>query len=198
MFEDFFRKPEPKTEKEKKPERMMGLGKKILLREADLKIGSRRSGGYMLCSVLAMALAMGMTAGKAEAQVRGVGPQNWGGGGQMVSEVFHRGVFEIGSALNRSQNAKQDRTEHEYVARLTQLGDAMRQLDNQYGNQRVRLMRRGSSSADLKNLEDRYRTEKMQLIKAENDLKREYHKQTRNTGIKRELTEAIVQGVRGW
>ncbi len=198
MFENFFRKPESKAEKEKNPERVMGLGEKILLREADLKIESRRSGGYMLCSVLAMALAMGITTSKAEAQVRGVGPQNWGRGGQMVSEVFHQGVFEIGSALNRSQNAKQDRIEHEYVARLTKLGDAMRQLDNQYGNQRVRLMRQGGNPAALKELEDRYRTEKIQLIKAENDLKREYHKQTRNTGIKRELTEAIVQGARGW
>jgi hypothetical protein len=198
MFENFFRKPEPKTEKEKNPERIMGLGEKILLREADLKIEPRRSGGYMLCSVLAMALAMGMTAGKAEAQVRGVGPQSWGGGGQMVSEVFHQGVFEIGSALNRSQNAKQDRIEHEYVARLTQLGDAMRQLDNQYGNQKTRLTRQGGSSANLKKLEDKYRAEKAQLMQAENDLKREYYRQTRNAGIKRTLTEAIVQGVRGW
>ncbi len=116
----------------------------------------------------------------------------------MVSEVFHQGVFEIGSALNRSQNAKQDRIEHEYVARLTKLGDAMRQLDNQYGNQRVRLMRQGGNPAALKELEDRYRTEKIQLIKAENDLKREYHRQTRNTGIKREITEVGVQSARGW
>ncbi len=198
MFENFFRKPEPKAEKEKKPERIMRLGEKILLREADLKIEPRRSGGYMLCTILAMALAMGMTAGKAEAQVRGVGLQGWGIGGQITSEVFHQGVFEVGSALNRAQNAKQDRVEHEYVARLTQLGDATRQLDNQYGNQRARLMRQGGSPADLKKLEDRYRTEKTRLMQAENDLKKEYYRQTRNGGIKRSLTEAIVQGARGW
>lgn len=198
MFENFFRKPEPKTEKEKKPERIMGLGEKILLREADLKIEPRRNGGYMLCSVLAMALAMGITTGKAEAQVRGIGPQGWGIGGQMVSEVFHQGVFEIGSALNRSQNAKQDRVEHEYVTRLTQLGDAARQLDNQYSIQRARLMKQGGNSADLKKLEDRYKTEKTQLAQAENGLKGEYYRQTRNSGIKRSLTEAIVQGARGW
>lgn len=196
MFENIFGKP--KAEKEKSPERVMELGTKVLQKEADLKIEPRRSGGYMLCTVLAMALAMGMTAGKAEAQVRGVGPQGWGVGGQIAGEVFNRGIFEVGSALNRSQNAKQDRIEHEYVARLTQLGDAMRQLDNQYGNQRVRLMRQGGSSADLKKLEDKYRAEKTQLIQAENDLKREYHRQIRNTGIKRSLTEAIVQGARGW
>ncbi len=198
MFENFFRKPEPKTEKEKNPERVIELGEKTLLREVDLKIELRRSGGYMLCTVLAMALAMGMTAGKAEAQVRGVGPQGWDVGGQIAGEVFHQGIFEVGSALNRSQNAKQDKIEHEYVARLTQLGDAMRQLDNQYGNQKARLTRQGSSPADLKNLEDKYRAEKTQLIQAENDLKREYHKQIRNTGIKRSLTEAVVRGARGW
>ena len=88
--------------------------------------------------------------------------------------------------------------ELEYVAGLTQLGDAMRQLDNQYGNQRARLTRQDGSSTDLKKLEDKYRTEKTQLIQVENDLQREYRRQIRNNGIKRGLTEAIVQGVRGW
>lgn len=196
MFENIFGKP--RAEKEKNPERILELGKNTLLREVDSEIEPKRNGGYMLCTVLAMALAMGMTAGKAEAQVKGVGPQSWGGGGQFASEVFNRGIFEVESALNRSQNGKQDRVEHEYAARLTQLGDVARQLDNQYGNQRARLMQQGGSPADLKNLEDKYRTEKTQLLQAENDLKREYRKQIRNTGIKRALTEAVVQGARGW
>lgn len=196
MFENIFGKP--KAEKEQNPERVMELGAKVLQKEADSEIEPRKNGGYMLCTVLAMALAMGMSAGKAEAQVRGVGPQSWGGGGQLAGEVFNRGIFEVGSALNKSQNAKQDRVEHKYVARLTQLGDTARQLDDQYGNQRARLTRQGGSSTDLKKLEDRYRTERAQLMQAENDLKREYHRQTRNTGIKRALTEAVVQGVRGW
>jgi hypothetical protein len=59
-------------------------------------------------------------------------------------------------------------------------------------------MRQGGGSADLKKLEDEYRAEKVQLMRAENDLKREYRKQIRNNGIKRSLTEAIVQGARGW
>ncbi len=196
MLENFFRKP--KAEKEKNPERVIELGTKVLQKEENSEIGPKRNGGYMLCTVLAMALAMGMTAGKAEAQVRGVGPQGHGFGGQIASEIFHQGVFEVGSVLNRTQNAKQDRIEHEYVARLTQLGNAMRQLDNQYSNQRDSLTRQGGDSADLKKLEDRYRTEKTQLIQTENDLKGEYHKQTRNTGIKRALTETVVQGARGW
>ena len=196
MFENIFGKP--KAEKEQNPERVMGLGTKVLQREADSEIEPKKSGGYMLCTVLAMALAMGMSVGKAEAQVRGVGPQSWGGGGQIAGEVFHQGIFEVGSALNRAQNGKQDRIEHEYVARLTQLGDATRQLDNQYSNQKARLTRQGGGSADLKKLEDGYRTEKARLMQAENDLKRGYHKQKRNTGIKRALTEAVVQGARGW
>ncbi len=196
MFEKFLGKS--KAEEEQNPERVMELGTKVLQREVDSEIEPKRSGGYMFCTVLAMALAMGMTAGKAEAQVRGVGPQSWGGGRQFAGEVFSQGVFEVGSTLNRAQNAKQDRVEHEYVARLTQLGDAARELDNQYGNQRARIMRRGGSSADLKKLEDEYRVKKAQLMQAENDLKREYRKQTRNNGIKRGLTEAVVQGARGW
>ena len=116
MLENFFRKP--KAEKEKNPERVIELGTKVLQKEENSEIGPKRNGGYMLCTVLAMALAMGMTAGKAEAQVRGVGPQGHGFGGQIASEIFHQGVFEVGSVLNRTQNAKQDRIEHEYVAEL--------------------------------------------------------------------------------
>ncbi len=196
MFENIF--GEPKAEKEKNPEQIVELGERILLREVNSEIEPRRNGGYMLCTVLAMALAMGMTAGKAEAQVRGVGPQSWGGGREIAGQIFHRGISGIGSSLDRAQNAKQDRIEHEYVAQLTQLGDAMRQLDNQYGNQRARLMRQGGSPADLRKLEERYRAEKTQLIQAENDLKRKYHKQIGSTGMLRELTEVGVQSARGW
>ena len=140
----------------------------------------------------------GNAAGKAEAQVRGVGPQSWGGGGQIAGEIFHQGAFEIGSAINRAQNAKQDRIEHEYSAQLTQLEDAMRQLDNQYGNQRARLMKQGGSPTDLKKLEEGYRAEKAQLTQAEKDLRKKHHKQIRNTVITRALTEPIIQGARGW
>jgi len=196
MFEKFLGKS--KTEKERGPERVIKLGTEVLQKEASAEIKPWRSGGYMLCTVLAMALAMGMTAGKAEAQVRGIGPQSWGGGRQFASEVFHRGVFEIGSSLDRTQNAKQDRVEHEYVARLTQLGDAVRQLDNQYANQKARLMRRGGSPEDLKNLENSYLAEKTQLIRARIELEKEYRRQTRNNRIKKGLTEALIQGVRGW
>jgi len=196
MFEKFFRKPE--AGKERPPEQIIELGRNALAKEAILEIEPKRSGGYMLCTVLGMALAMGMMTGKAEAQVRGIGPQSWGGGRQFASEVFHQGIFEIGSSLDRAQNAKQDRIEHEYVAQLTLLGDAMRELDNQYLHQKARLMRKGGGPADLKNLEDSYLTEKAQLIKARDDLEKEYRKQTRNNGVKKVLTRTIIRGVRGW
>jgi len=196
MLEKFLGKS--KSEKEKRPEQIVGLGKETLLKEVASEIEPRRNGGYMLCTVLAMALAMGMTAGKAEAQVLGVGPQSWGGGRELVGQIFQEGVSEIGSTLNRAQNSKQDRIEHEYVARLTQLGDAMRQLDNQYSRQKDQLMGQGGTQEDLRGLENSYRTNRVQLMKARADLEREYRKQIRKTGIKRGLTVAIIQGVRGW
>lgn len=198
MFENFFRKPELKTEKEKNSEQVMRLGEKTLLREADLKIESRRSGGYMLCSVLAMALAMGMTAGKAEAQVRGVGPQGVGLGGTIAGQLLSRGVFETGSAIDRAQNAKLDRIENEYVAGLTQLSDAQRQLEHQYSMRRTKLIRQGGNQESLRNLENSFRTEMTQLIKRRVELEREYRKQKRDGFIKREVTWAIFRGLKGW
>lgn len=196
MFENFFRKSE--VEKEQPLERKAELGKRILTREANLEIEPKRSGGFMLCTVLAMALAMGITASKAEAQVRGIGPQGHGFGGQVASEIFNRGVFEAGSTINKAQNTKQDRIEQEYVAQLTRLEDIQRQLDNQYSVQKSQLMKQGGKQGNLKTLEDSYRAGRAQLMKARADLEKEYHRQKRNTTIKRGITEAIFQGVRGW
>ena len=196
MLENFFRKS--KTEKEQGPERVVELGKKALLIEASSEIEPERSGGHMLCTVFAMALAMGMTAGAAEAQVRGIGPQGQSFGSQFAGEVFHQGVFEIGSAVNRGQNAKQETIERKYVAQLTQLEDAQRQLDTQCSNQRDRLMREEGNQGKLKTLEDNYRAEKVRLAMIRVDVEKEYHRQKRNTSIKRGLAEAVFQGARGW
>lgn len=198
MFEKFFEKPKAQKVEAEKPEQIAKLGKKTLIREANLGIEPKRSGGYMLCTVLAMALAMGMTAGKAEAQVRGVGSQGQGFGGRVASEIFHQGTFEVGSAINRAENAKQDRIEQEYTAKLTKLEDAQKQLDHQYSIQKDQLVREGGNQGNLKNLEDNYLAEKAQLMKARADLEKEYQKQNRNSRIKSAITKVIVRGARGW
>jgi len=188
MFEKFFEKP--KVEREKPKEQIAELGRNTLIKEAALEIEPKRSGGYILCTVLAMALAMGMTAGKAEAQTGG-----WAGFGR---EVMNNTVFESGSAIDRAQNAKLDRIEHEYVAQLTQLGDALRKLDDQYLRQKNQLTRQGGNPNDLRNLEERYRTEKVRLMQARADAEKAYRGQKRNSAIKKGITEAIFQGIRGW
>jgi hypothetical protein len=196
MLENFFRKPE--SEQEQGPEQIVELGKKTLLREVDLEIEPKRGGGFMLCTIVAMALAMSVGAGKAEAQVLGIGPQSWGGGREIVGQIFQEGISEVGSTLNRAQNANQDSIEHAYVGQLTQLEDAQRQLDNQYSRQKDQLMGQDGTQEDLRSLENSYRTNRIQLMKARADLEREYRKQIRKTGIKRGLTAAIIQGVRRW
>jgi Tfp pilus assembly protein PilO len=84
------------------------------------------------------------------------------------------------------------------VGQLTQLEDAQRQLDNQYSRQKDQLMGQDGTQEDLRSLENSYRTNRIQLMKARADLEREYRKQIRKTGIKRGLTAAIIQGVRRW
>ena len=196
MLEKLFGKS--KIEKEQPQERKAELGKKTLIREANLEIEPKRGGGYMLCTVLAMALAIGITANKAEAQVRGIGSQGRGFGGRVASEIFHQGTFEVGSAINRAQNAKQDKINQEYIVQLTKLEDAQKQIDHQYNMQKDQLMKEGGNQEDLKNLEDNYLAEKAQLMKAGADLEKEHQKQNRNSRIKSAITETIVRGARGW
>lgn len=196
MFEKPFGKPKAEKPRERQ-EQIAKLGKEVLEREANLKIKPGRSGGYMLCTVLAMALAMGMTTGKAEAQVRGVGPQGHGFGGQIVGEIFHRGVFEAGSAIDRSQNARRDRIEQNYVAQLTKLEDEEGQLNHQYAVQKSQLSRK-RVAGELETLERNYKEEKTKIAQARIELKKEYNRQIRNIEIKKAITGGIFRGVRGW
>lgn len=201
MFEKFPRKPKiPKIEEEKgqeQQERIVRMGGKVLEEESNLEIKPERSGGYMLCTILATALAMGMAAGKAEAQVKGVGPQGQGFGRQMIGEIFHQGVSEAGSAIDRSQNAKRDMIEQNYVAQLTKLENEERQLDHQYAVQKRQLSHKGALGK-LETLERDYKKEKTRIAQVEIELKKEYRKQIRNMGIKKEITESIFRGIRGW
>ncbi len=188
MFEKFIGKPN--AEKEESPERITELGEKILVKEAVLEIEPKRSGGFMLCTVLAMALAMGMTASKAEAQTGGMGEF----GKQLVGNL----IFKSGSVADRAQNAKQDGIEHEYVAQLTQLGDAERQLDYQYSRQKSLLKRQGGSPQDMKKLETDYQEQKAQAAQTKMELKKKYDHQIRNMKIRKAVTGTIFQGARGW
>jgi hypothetical protein len=198
MFEKSFRKPKAeKGSNREQLERIAELGRGVLEREAGLKINPERSGGYMLCTILAMALAMGMAAGKAEAQEKRIGPQGRGLWGQMAGDIFREGVFEAGSAIDRSQNAARDRIEQEYVVQLTKLEDAEGRLDHQYAVQKSRLGRKGTAG-ELETLEKNYKGEKARMAQARIELEREYKKQTRNTGIKKAIIGGIFQGIRGW
>ena len=188
MFENFFGKS--RAEKEKNPERVIELGTEVLQREANLEIEPKRSGGYMLCTVLAMVLAMGVTAEKAKAQIGG-----WANfGRQTVGSV----ISESGSAVDRTQNAKQDKIEREYIAQLTRLEDDERQLDYRYSGQKNRLMQQGGPSENLKNLENDYRAEKAKISQVRAELKKEHDRQIRNIRTKKTVAKTIFQGVRGW
>lgn len=197
VFEKFLKKSG--GEKEQNPERVVELGKKTLLREVDLEIEPKRSSGFMLCTVLAMALAMGMTAEKAQAQTKWLVEER-GFGRQLAGQIFNRGVFETGSAIDRGHGKKIEQIENSYVSQLTALEDMKRKLDNDYLRGKSRIIRGGAADkeARLQELDAQYRAEVVKLKQAEVEAKHSYAKSKRGEQIKHELADSIFRGVRGW
>lgn len=200
MFEKILGKPKrEKGPEQERQEQIAKLGKEILIKEADLKIEPKRCGGYVLCSVLAIALAMGMTAEKAQAQTRWLVEER-GFGRQLAGQIFNRGIFEAGSAIDRRHGKKMDQIENNYVSQLTAMEDAKRKLDNDYLRGKSRITRGGATDkeAQLQELNARYQAEATKLKQDEIEIKRLYAKSKRGERIKHELVDSIFRGTRGW
>lgn len=175
---------------------MVEIGVRVLKKEADFE-SPKKAGGFMLTTLLAMGLALGMMPARAEAQVRGIGPQSWGGGGQVASEMIRQGAFEAGSMFDRTENAKRASIEHDYVASLTRLGEIERNLDYEYAKEKNRLSQDGTKQ-DIERLEKEYRTANIKIARDRIDLKKGYDKGIRNIKIKDAIIGGVLQGVRGW
>jgi hypothetical protein len=201
MFEKFFRKPkaEENESRQESHEQIAGLGQRTLIKEAGLEIEPRRSGGYMLCTVLAMALAMGLSTGKAEAQTRWIVEER-GFGRQLAGQIFSRGVFEASSAIDRAHGKKIAQIENDYVMKLTALEDAKRKLDNDYLRERSRLARSGGTDKErrLQELNAWYQTEAVKLEQNQIEVRRSYEKSKRGEQVKHGVVDSIFRGVRGW
>jgi hypothetical protein len=199
MFEKFLRKPKAERGPEQERlEKIAELGERTLVREAALRIELKRNGGFMLCTVLAMALAMGMT-GKAEAQTKWLVEEK-GFGRQLAGQIFNRGIFEAGSAIDRAHGKKIEQIENNYVSQLTALEDAKRKLDNDYLREKSRIMRSGAADkeARLQELNARYQEEATRLNRAEMEVRRSYAKGKRGEQIRHGLTDVLLRGARGW
>lgn len=191
MFERFT----PKSEKEKGPEQIVRLGVKTLESEVNIE-EPRRAGGFMLSTLMAMGLSLGLLAGGAEAQVRGWSPAG-GAGKQVAGQILNQGIFEAGSAIDRSQNAKRDKIENDYVANLTELGNVERNLDYEYAVEKSKLNRTGNRQG-LENLEKEYRMGKGKLAKDRANLENEYRKKIRSLEMKKSIVQTVLRGARGW
>ncbi len=154
-----------KLEKESGPEKMAGFADKFAEKETNLNIHPGRAATFMLLTLLALSTAMG---DKAEAQVRGIGPQSWGGQ-RITGQVLGRTTFEVGSAIDRKEAARRDQIERDYVKKLT----------------------------ELERQEMQYPEERNQIEAEKIRLRQEYEKSKRPS-LKHEILNGAIQGVRGW
>jgi hypothetical protein len=199
MFEKFFPKSEGKKSGQERREQIANLGQRVLAKEVEREVEPKRSGGYILSTVLAMALAMGMSAEKAKAQTRWIVEER-GFGRQVAGQIFNRGVFEAGSAIDRAHGKKMAQIENDYVSQLTALEDAKRMLDNDYLREKSRIMRTGglNKETQLQQLNAWYQSEAEKIRRNQIEVRRRYEESKRKEQIKHELVNSVLRGVRGW
>lgn len=101
--------PTKKIEQEQDP--IEKMGNMALAREGKLPDHSRRA--FRLSTALALFLAIGAFGGKAEAQVRGIGPQGGVVRG-IITRVVERGVFSATRAMDKRRANQKEQLESEY------------------------------------------------------------------------------------
>jgi len=195
MFEKFFPKSEGKKSGQERQEQIANLGQRVLAKEVEREVEPKRSGGYILSTVL----AMGMSAEKAKAQTRWIVEER-GFGRQIAGQIFNRGVFEAGSAIDRAHGKKMTQIENDYVSQLTTLEDAKRMLDNDYLREKSRIMRTGGldKETQLQQLNAWYQSEAEKIRRNQIEIRRQYEKSKRKEQIKHELVNSVLRGIQGW
>lgn len=171
------------------------MGEEILAREAEANIEPRRKHGYMMATALAMFLAFG--AAEAKGQVRGVGPQKWGGVGRdVLSTVINQGSFGARSAIDRNEAKKRESIEQEYISQLSVLQTAEKEMERQWAEKKAAIK---GNSEKLAEMEAQHASEKREFTIARTKLRAEYEKKMNRAKVKKELIDAVFSGAtRGW
>lgn len=191
MFEKFL----SKKEKDRNPERLANFGTKFLEAENRLDIAPKRLGGYLLSTLFATWLAMGAMGGKAEAQVLLRHPI---GRGPTTNEILNNAAFAAQGTMDKYDGARRSNMENEYVAKLGELEQEERRLDQEYQNKTSRLFGEVKDPKELRKLEAEYQTAKDGIRTRKIELRRQHDKKARNSNIKRQVVDTIFQGVKGW
>lgn len=108
----------PKHEEKSGPEILEKMGNMVLARES--KLPERTSRVFRLNTALALFLAVGAFSGKAEAQVRGIGPQG-GWVRQAVTQTVETGLFRATSAMDKRRGEQKAQLEAAYNQAMHQL-----------------------------------------------------------------------------
>lgn len=171
-------KPKIETGGQARLEKILAMGMRALENEADRSIEPRRAGGFMLSTMLAMGLTMGMFPGKAEARGR------WLPSKQDISMEANKQTSIEMSKMEQRQRGKIQQLENERADLRTRFGDLDSRLDFEYQNGRI-------------SRED-YAAAKKKLAEERGKMEQEYAGKIRNAKVGLQISGKIFQGIRGW
>ncbi len=115
-----------KIEQKSGPKTIEKIGVKFLSEEVDRLPNSRRAGGFLLTTFLAMGLALA-GAGKAEAQFRG----------RITGEVFQGGRILASQVMDRERMRAEIKINHNFQKRLREIEAKKNQLEQEFRNERI-------------------------------------------------------------
>jgi hypothetical protein len=172
----------------------IAIGEELLAKEDEAVMEPKRKYGYMMATALAMFLTVGAV--KTEAQVRGVGPQSWGGdsGRGLLGEVIGRGSFGARSALDRNESKKRASIEQEYLSNLEVIRNAEKEMERQWNEKRSAAK---GNPVKLQEMNAEYEMEKAEFAKTKTDLRIKYEKEMRKAKAKGDLINRLFAGTTG-
>lgn len=169
-----------KLEKEPDPEAIGRVGAETLSKEIDILPDSKKAGGFLLTTFLAMGLAMA-GAGSAEAQVRANRFSMGGPTSGITGEIFQQGRIGVSQAMERKKMEAGIKIDREFQKKLQEIEASKNQLEQEFRNERISIREFEIRKQQLDN--EVYR------LSREKDLK-----MMRPLGVKGMVLEGIIRG----
>lgn len=159
-----------KIDKNVREESLEASGARFLSKELDRLPDSKRSGGFLLATLLAMGMGIA-GAGKAEAQFRG----------GITGEIFQNGRISASQVLDRRRAQAEAKINQDFQKKLIEIDVQKRLLDQEFQAKRISLRE--------------YELQKRKLDIEVTRLSQQKDQKTRNPlGIKGRVLEGVIRG----
>ena len=169
-----------KLEKKSRPEAVERMGAETLSKEIDRLPDSKKVGGFLLTTFLAMGLAMA-GAGSAEAQVRANRFPRGGPTSGITGEIFQRGRIGASQAMERRRAEAGAKINFEYQKKFQEIDAMKNQLAQEFKDTGISAREFEMRRQQLDN--EVYRLSRERDIKLMNPL-----------GIKGRILEGVIRG----